>query len=142
MKGLPLQEQFLPLTPTSALGQPGSTVPTSPHSTGTTTLLALHTTSMRSLRGAPAQEGDTLRGQLLSYEGRCGGAVPVCRAAWPHVGKHQWPGLVPVFMGSPCNQSRKAVSHQRFESLSESTEKETFITQQLTQPASKITALD
>lgn len=54
----------------------------------------------------------------LSCEGRCGGvtrAVPVCGAAWPHVGEHQRPGLVPVFMGSPCNQTRKARSHWKFE---------------------------
>lgn len=88
-------------------------------------------------REAPegGQEGDTFRSTGtaagLSCEGRCGGvtrAVPVCRAAWPHIGEHQRPGLVPVFMGSPCNQTRRAISHQRFESLSESAEKETFIT--------------
>lgn len=88
-------------------------------------------------REAPegGQEGDTFSSvgtaAGLSCEGRCGGvarAVPVCRATRPHVGEHQRPGLVPVFMGSPCNQTRRAVSHQRFQSLSESAEKETFIT--------------
>lgn len=41
-------------------------------------------------------------------------------------------------MGSPCKQTRKAVSHWRFETLNESAEKvETFIIKQLTQLKSK-----